>query len=174
MPEPWDLRLHRLSGRCVVMVGGTALMEYAEADTVMRNFAIMVLRQARFSGERVSEVFGLTPAYVSTLRAAAVWGGSAALIRHDRPGWPPKLAGARLEQAGTWRTQGAATTRSGGGWAWSALRSAVAWGRGPVPGTRRRSSQDSRTHPRRARRWSARKKPRRPARRQPTPARSRG
>ena len=105
MPDPWDLHLHRIDGRCVVMVGGTALSEYAEADTVMRNFAITVLRQAGFSGGRVGEVLGLTPSYVSTLHAAALRDGSAALIRHGGPGRPRKLGEQDWEQARAWRAQ---------------------------------------------------------------------
>jgi hypothetical protein len=105
MPGPSDLHLHRVGGRCVVMVGGRVLAEYAEADTVMRNFAITMLRQAGFSGGRVAEVFGLTPSYVSTLHAAALREGSAALIRHAGPGRPRKLAGPEQEQARAWRAQ---------------------------------------------------------------------
>src|SRR5712664_2092547 len=105
MPGPWDLRLCRLDGRCVVMAGGTALAEYAETDTVMRNFAITVLRQAGFSGGRVGEVFGLTPAYVSTLHAAALREGPAALIGHEGPGRPRKLGAEDWEKARAWRAQ---------------------------------------------------------------------
>src|SRR5260221_9501760 len=83
MPDPWDLHLHRMDGRCVVMVGGTVLSEYAEADTVMRNFAITVLRRAGFSGGRGGGGVGVTPSCVSTPPAAALREGSAALVRHD-------------------------------------------------------------------------------------------
>jgi hypothetical protein len=105
MPGPSDLHLHHVGGRCVVMVGGRVLAEYAGADTVMRNFAITMLRQAGFSGGRVAEVFGLTPSYVSTLHAAALREGSAALIRHEGPGRPSKLAGPEWERARAWRAQ---------------------------------------------------------------------
>ena len=40
MPDSSDLQLERHGGRCWVMVGSAVLAEYAEADTVMRNFAV--------------------------------------------------------------------------------------------------------------------------------------
>src|SRR5258708_7679263 len=92
MPEPSCLHLERAGGRCLMMVGSAVLAEYAEADTVMRNFAVTVARSSGFSGKRVAEVFGLSAAYVSTLHAAARREGSAALVRHA--GRPGRAAGA--------------------------------------------------------------------------------
>jgi transposase len=63
-----DLHLERHGGRCWVMVGSAVLAEFAESDTVMRNFAVTTVRRAGFAGKRVAEVFGLSAAYVSTLQ----------------------------------------------------------------------------------------------------------
>src|SRR5260370_41309084 len=93
MPEPSCLHLERAGGRCLMMVGSAVLAEYAEADTVMRNFAVTVARSSGFSGKRVAEVFGLSAAYVSTLHAAARREGSAALVRPAGPGPPRRPAG---------------------------------------------------------------------------------
>ena len=90
MPDPCDLHLERSAGRCVVMVGAAVLAEYAESDVVMRNFAVTTVRRAGFSGKRVAEVFGLSAAYVSTLHAAALRDGSAALIKQPGPGPAPR------------------------------------------------------------------------------------
>jgi len=106
MPEPSCLHLERAGGRCLMMVGSAVLAEYAEADTVMRNFAVTVARSSGFSGKRVAEVFGLSAAYVSTLHAAARREGSAALVRHAGPGRPRTLAGEGLEKAREWRAAG--------------------------------------------------------------------
>ena len=40
MPEPSDLRLHTVNGRCVITAGPVVLFDYDGADVVMRNFAI--------------------------------------------------------------------------------------------------------------------------------------
>jgi hypothetical protein len=106
MPDPSDLHLEQHGGRCLVMVGSAVLAEYAKADTVMRNFAVTVLRRAGFSGKRVAEVFGLSAAYVSTLHAAAQRDGSAALVKHDGPGRPAELGAEDLGQARAWRAAG--------------------------------------------------------------------
>ena len=98
MPDPCELHLER-SAWCVVMVGSAVLAEYAESDVVMRNFAVTTVRRAGFSGKRVAEVFGLSAAYVSTLHAAALRDGSAALIKQPGPG--------RASWAGSrWRRRG--------------------------------------------------------------------
>src|ERR1019366_1096590 len=86
MPEPRDLRLHQAGGRCVITVGATVLFDYDAADTAMRNMAISALRQLGFTGRRVAGVLGLTESYVATLHNLALREGSAALIRHARPG----------------------------------------------------------------------------------------
>jgi hypothetical protein len=106
MPDPSDLHLERSGGRCLVMVGSAVLAEYAGSDTVMRNFAVMVVRRAGFSGKRVAEVFGLSAAYVSTLHAAAAREGSAALVKHAGPGRPPEVGAEDLERARAWRAAG--------------------------------------------------------------------
>ena len=106
MPGPSDLHLERHGGRCWVMVGSAVLAEYAETDTVMRNFAVTSARRAGFPGKRVAEVFGLSAAYVSTLHAAALREGSAALVKNPGRGRPPGLAGEDLEQARAWRAAG--------------------------------------------------------------------
>ena len=106
MPDPCELHLERSAGRCVVMVGSAVLAEYAESDVVMRNFAVTTVRRAGFSGKRVAEVFGLSAAYVSTLHAAALRDGSAALIKQPGPGRPRELGGEPLEKARRWRAAG--------------------------------------------------------------------
>ena len=106
MPEPADLRLHRVSGRCVITVGATVLFDYDAADTLMRNMAISALRRLGFPGRRVAAVLGLTENYVATLHNLALREGSAALIRHAAPGRPSKLGEADWAEAVAWRGQG--------------------------------------------------------------------
>jgi hypothetical protein len=106
MPEPRDLRLHQAGGRCVITVGATVLFDYDAADTAMRNMAISALRQLGFTGRRVAGVLGLTESYVATLHNLALREGSAALIRHARPGRPSKLGEADWADAVAWRGQG--------------------------------------------------------------------
>src|SRR5258706_4636295 len=96
MPEPRDLRLHHVDGRCLVTAGSRLLFDYDAADVVMRNVAICSLRQLGFAGRRVAAVFGLTENYVATLHSAALREGSAALVRRPAPGRPGKLGGAGL------------------------------------------------------------------------------
>ena len=84
MPEPRDLRLHHVDGRCLVTAGSRLLFDYDAADVVMRNVAICSLRQLGFAGRRVAAVFGLTENYVATLHSAALREGSAALVRRPR------------------------------------------------------------------------------------------
>lgn len=113
MPEARQLRLHRAGGRCVIMVGGQALFDFDAADVAMRNMAIVTLRRLGFTGRRVAEVLGLTENYVATLHSAAKREGSAALIGHERPGRPRKLAEADWEQALAWREQGSSDAAIG-------------------------------------------------------------
>ena len=113
MPEPRDLRMHEHDGRCVITAGSTVLFDYAAGDVVMRNIALAVLRQLGFRGRVVAAVLGLTENYVATLWNAAKRDGSAALIRHDRPGTPGKVTAAQWEQARAWRAQGASDARIG-------------------------------------------------------------
>jgi len=113
MPDPSDLHLERHGGRCWVMVGSAVLAEFAESDTVMRNFAVTTVRRAGFAGKRVAEVFGLSAAYVSTLHAAALREGSAALVRNPGPGRPRSLAGGDWGKARAWRAAGASDREIG-------------------------------------------------------------
>ena len=113
MPEPSDLRLHTVNGRCVITAGPVVLFDYDGADTVMRNFAISALRRLGFTGRRVAALLGLTENYVATLYAAAVRDGSAALIQHARPGRPGKLADADWADADGWRAQGLSDSEIG-------------------------------------------------------------
>jgi hypothetical protein len=106
MPEPHDLRLHRSGGRCVITLGGTVLFDYDAADTLMRNMAISALRRLGFTGRRVAAVLDLTDNYVATLHSAALREGSAALIRHARPGRPSRLGEPDWASAAAWRGQG--------------------------------------------------------------------
>jgi hypothetical protein len=106
MPASRDLRLHRAGGRCVITVGSTVLFDYDAADTVMRNMAISALRRLGFAGRRVAAMVGLTDSYVATLHRAALREGSAALIRHARPGRPSKLGEPDWADAAAWRDQG--------------------------------------------------------------------
>ena len=106
MPDPCDLHLERSGGRCAMMAGSAVLSEYAESDVVMRNFAITTARRAGFEGTRVAEVFGLSGSYVSTLHAAALRDGSAALVKQPGPGRPPELGGEALDRARQWRADG--------------------------------------------------------------------
>jgi Transposase protein len=113
MPEPRDLRLQQVAGRCVVTAGSRVLFDYDTADTAMRNMAIAALRQLGFQGKRVAAVFGLTENYVATLHRAALREGSVALIGQPRPGRPGKLGQASWEQAAAWRAQGASDSEIG-------------------------------------------------------------
>jgi len=113
MPAPRDLRLHRAGGRSVIAVGATVLFDYDASDTLMRNMAISALRQLGFPGRRVAAVMGLTESYVATLHNLALRQGSAALIRHVRPGRPGKLAGADWADAAAWRGQGLSDSQIG-------------------------------------------------------------
>src|ERR1019366_3096523 len=106
MPEPHDLRLHRSGGRCVITLGGTVLFDYDAADTLMRNMAISALRRLGFTGRRVAAVLDLPDNYVATLHSAALREGSAALIRHARPGRPSRLGEPDWASAAAWRGQG--------------------------------------------------------------------
>ena len=90
----------------MITVGGTVLFDYDAADTVMRNMAISALRRLGFTGRRVAAVLDLTDNYVATLHSAALREGSAALIRHARPGLPSRLGEPDWASAAAWRGQG--------------------------------------------------------------------
>jgi len=113
MPEPRDLRMHEHDGRRVIMAGAVVLFDYAAGDVMMRNMALATLRQLGFGGRVVAAVLGLTENYVATLHNAAKRDGSAALVRHDRPGAPGKVTGEQWELARAWRAQGASDAEIG-------------------------------------------------------------
>ena len=113
MPEPRDLRMHEHDGRCVIMAGSMVLFDYAAGDVVMRNIALAALRQLGFRGRVVAAALGLTENYVATLWNAAKRDGSAALVRHDRPGAPGKVTPEQWELARAWRAQGASDAEIG-------------------------------------------------------------
>ncbi len=106
VPEPRDLRMNELDGRCVIMAGSVVLPEYDAADTGMRNAALAALRQLGFRGRVVAGVLGLSEAYVSTLWNAAKRKGSAALLAgQPRPGRPGTVTAEQWEQARAWRAE---------------------------------------------------------------------
>src|SRR5216683_2314977 len=113
MPEPRDLRMHELDGRCVITAGTVVLFSYHAGDIVMRNMALAALRQLGFRGRVVAAVLGLSEAYVATLHNAALRDGSAALTGQPRRGQPGKVTAAQWELARAWRAQGASDAEIG-------------------------------------------------------------
>jgi len=108
MPDPWDLRLHRAGGCCVISVVSRVLFDSDARDTAMRNVALAVLRQLGFTDRRLAAVLGLTENYyVATLHNAAMREGSAALADPGRRSRPGKLA------AADWRAQGVPDAETG-------------------------------------------------------------
>src|ERR1019366_4447377 len=136
MPEPSDLRLHTVNGRCVITAGPVVLFDYDGADTVSGNLAISARGRLGFPGRRVAALLGLTENYVATLHAGAVRDGSAALIQHARPGRPGKLAEADWADAAGWRGQGLSDSEIGRrlGVAEPAVRRRLGPGRKPAGG----------------------------------------
>ncbi len=104
MPEPGVLRLMVRQGQCVVTFGRTVMYRYDEADTGMRNLAIVAITDAGRRVDEVAAVFGLTATYVSILRGRAAREGSAGLVR--RRGRPPRLGARQRAQAVRWAGQG--------------------------------------------------------------------
>jgi hypothetical protein len=113
MPEPRDLRMHELDGRCVITAGAVVLFSYDAGDIVMRNMALAALRQLGFRGRVVAAVLGLSEAYVATLHNAALRDGSAALTGQPRRGQPGKVTAVQWELARAWRVQGASDAEIG-------------------------------------------------------------
>src|SRR5260221_645218 len=113
LPEPRDLRLDHVDGRCLVTGGRLLPFAYDGVDVVMRTVAICSLRQLGFAGGRVAAVFGLTENYVATLHSAALREGWAALVRRPAPGRPGRLGGGDWEQAAAWRAQGVSDAEIG-------------------------------------------------------------
>jgi hypothetical protein len=104
MPESSDLRRTVHDGRTVLTVGSRVLADYDSDDVGMRNIAVVTLTELGFAGQRVAEVVGLTPQYVSMLRSRARQEGSAGLVRTR--GRRPKLSVADAWRARAWRAQG--------------------------------------------------------------------
>jgi hypothetical protein len=104
MPEPYDLRCTVHNGWIVVTVGCRVVASYDSADLGMRNMAVVTLTELGFPGVRVAQAMGLTPVYVSMLRARAREEGSAGLVRVR--GRRPKLSAAETIRARAWRVEG--------------------------------------------------------------------
>ena len=76
MPDPEPLRLHTHRGESFVLSGKWVLFRFDTADTGMRKLAMVSLTQARHPVKTVAAVFGVSPTYVSMLRATAREQGS--------------------------------------------------------------------------------------------------
>ena len=113
MPEPRDLRMHHVAGRCVITAGPMVLFEYDADDLLMRNMALVTLRQLKFSGGAVARVLGLTGSYVATLFSRAKRDGSAALAGQQRRGHPDTVTAQDWELARQWRAAGASDAEIG-------------------------------------------------------------
>jgi transposase len=113
MPEPRDLRMHHVGGRCVITAGSMVLFEYDADDLLMRNMALVALRQLKFSGGAVAQVLGLTGSYVATLFSRAKRDGSAALAGQQRRGHPDIITAQDWELARQWRAAGVSDAEIG-------------------------------------------------------------
>jgi hypothetical protein len=111
MPEPSDLRRTVHDGWTVLTVGDRAVAGYDSRDVGLRNMAVWTLTELGFPGWRVAEVVGLTPQYVSMLRARVREEGSAGLVRPR--GRRPKLSAANVGRARAWRAQGLSDVQIG-------------------------------------------------------------
>ncbi|MEV8183411.1 putative transposase [Specibacter sp. NPDC078692] len=104
MPDPAGLALVACDGQVLVSCGRSLLYRYSDADTGMRNLAIVALTDAGRRVDEVAAVFGLTATYVSMLRGRARVQGSAGLVR--RRGRPPKLSDRQVAKARVWAGEG--------------------------------------------------------------------
>lgn len=104
MPEREELVLHRADGMVSVAWGPRVLFRFDEADTGMRNLAMVALAEAGVAGTDVAALFGLSADYFSKLRVRARRLGSAELVRPM--GRPPKLTGADVVKARRWAAAG--------------------------------------------------------------------
>lgn len=98
------VQLHRAGGKVLVTRGRRVLFHFDEADTGMRNLAMVALAEAGVAGKEVASLFGLSPDHFSKLRVRARRHGSAELVR--LMGRPPKLTGADLAKARRWSAEG--------------------------------------------------------------------
>jgi hypothetical protein len=113
MPEPCDLRMHQVTGRCVITAGSMVLFVYDADDLLMRNMALVALRQLKFSGQAVARVLGLTESYVATLFSRAKRDGSAALAGQQRRGRPDTVTAQDWDLARQWRVAGLSDAETG-------------------------------------------------------------
>jgi len=97
MPEPAVLRRHSSGGETLISYGRQLVFRYADDDTGMRNMAVVALTDAGVAGREVAAAFGLSPEYVSRLRAQARRWGAPGLVR--RRGRPPKLSEREVAKA---------------------------------------------------------------------------
>ncbi|MDQ6724709.1 MAG: hypothetical protein M3066_00810 [Actinomycetota bacterium] len=104
MPGREELRRHHADGSVVVSWGPRVLFRFDEADTGMRNLAMVALAEAGVAGTQVASLFGLSSDHFSTLRVRARRLGSAELVRPM--GRPPKLTGADTAKARRWSAEG--------------------------------------------------------------------
>lgn len=107
MPEPVALRRCTAGGQTVVSYGQRLVFRYDD-DTGMRNLAVVALTDAGAPGREVAGLFGLSPEYVSRLRAQARRWGAAGLVR--RRGRPPKLSERQMVNARRWVGEGLTQT----------------------------------------------------------------
>lgn len=104
MPEREEVRLHRADGWVTTSLGPRVLFRFDEADTGMRNLAMVALCDCGVPGVEVAELFSLSADYLSKLRVRARRRGSSQLVRPR--GRPPKLSGADLAKARRWASEG--------------------------------------------------------------------
>ncbi|MGI8808421.1 MAG: helix-turn-helix domain-containing protein [Acidimicrobiales bacterium] len=108
MPERDVVRLHRADGVVSVTWGPRVLFRFDEADTGMRNLAMVAIGEAGVAGTEVAAAFGLSADHFSKLRVRVRRLGSAELVRPM--GRPPKLTGADMTKARRWAGEGVTGT----------------------------------------------------------------
>src|SRR5258708_3945918 len=105
MPARWGLRVITAGGRTLIFNGPVLMFDFAEADTGMRNLAMVSLTGSGLvSGKDAGPLFGVRPEQISRLRSAYAQGGPAALAP-KRMGRPPDLSPAQVRQARIWARQ---------------------------------------------------------------------